>query len=480
MRRWRKVKILATLGPSSSDKAKIKALSHAGADVFRINMSHTDHPSLRRMVNTIRAIEEEGSRPIGILADLQGPKLRIGTFADGKIELTAGDSIVLDSDPKPGNQKRVYLPHPEIFEAIEPGHRLLLDDGKVRLRVTKASKTRATAFIEAGTALSDRKGISVPDSTLGFSALTDKDRSDLDAALDAGVDWIALSFVQRPEDLAEVKKIARGRALVMAKIEKPQAVERLAAIIEQSDALMVARGDLGVEMPLERVPGIQKQITRAARRAGKPVVVATQMLESMITAPVPTRAEVSDVSTAVFEGADAIMLSAESASGAFPVEAVETMDRIAIEVERDPNYPSIIYAQRTEPEATSADAISAAARQIAETLHLAAICCYTASGATAVRAARERPLTPIIAMSPIQSTARRLSIVWGLHCIAGKEPGTMEEMVDRACQVASSELEATPGQRIIVTAGVPLGTPGATNMLRIAFIGSHGGDSLKS
>lgn len=480
MRRKRKVKILATLGPSSSDKAKIKSLADAGADVFRINMSHTDHQTLRRLVNTIRAVETEGSRPIGILADLQGPKLRLGTFADGAIELSPGDTFVLDSDPQPGGPERVYLPHPEIFAAIEPGHRLLLDDGKVRLRVTECTPTEARTFVEAGVRLSDRKGVSVPDSTLGVSALTEKDRSDLEAALNADVDWIALSFVQRPEDIAEVQKVARGRAAVMAKIEKPQAVERLAAIVEQSDALMVARGDLGVEMPLERVPGIQKQITRAARRAGKPVVIATQMLESMITAPVPTRAEVSDVSTAVFEGADAIMLSAESAAGAFPVEAVATMDRIAIEVERDPNYQGIIYAQRTEPEPTSADAVSAAARQIAETLNLAAICCYTASGTTAMRAARERPLNPIIAMSPIVSTARRLSIVWGLHCVSGKEPDELEDMIDRACQVAFDERIAQPGQRIIVMAGVPLGTPGATNMLRIAFIGSGGGDSLRA
>jgi pyruvate kinase len=480
MRRRRRVKILATLGPSSSDKAKIRSLSHAGADVFRINMSHTDHQTLRRLVNTIRSVEADGPLPIGILADLQGPKFRIGTFADGSIELTPGDTLILDSDPKPGNKKRVYLPHPEIFAAIEPGHRLLLDDGKVRLRVIKCTRTRTTTFVEAGVRLSDRKGVSVPDTTIGMGALTEKDRSDLEAALNAGVDWIALSFVQRPEDLAEVKKISRGRAAVMAKIEKPQAVEHLAGIIEQADALMVARGDLGVEMPLEKVPGIQKQITRAARRAGKPVVVATQMLESMISAPVPTRAEVSDVSTAVFEGADAVMLSAESASGAFPIEAVATMDRIAMEVERDPNYRSIIYAQRTEPEATSADAISAAARQIAETLNLAAICCYTASGATAMRAARERPLTPIVAMSPIVSTARRLSIVWGVHCVAGKEPDTLEDMIDRACHVAGAESGAEPGQRIIVTAGVPLGKPGATNMLRIALIGSDGGDSLRS
>ena len=313
--------------------------------------------------------------------------------------------------------------------------------------------------------------MSVPDSTIAFSALTPKDRSDLDAALNAGADWIALSFIQRPEDLAEVKKIARGRAGVLAKIEKPQAVERLAEIIDHADALMVARGDLGVEMPLEKVPGIQKQITRAARRAGKPVVVATQMLESMITAPVPTRAEVSDVATAVFEGADAIMLSAESAAGAYPVEAVATMNRIATEVERDPNYRNIMHAQRTEPEATGSDAISAAARQIAETLHLAAICCFTASGSTAMRAARERPTTPILAMSTVHTTARRLCIVWGLYSVVGPEPDNLDEMIERACDVARDEGFAEAGQRIIITAGVPFGQPGTTNLLRIAFVG---------
>jgi pyruvate kinase len=423
------------------------------------------------MVALIREVEKDVGRPIGILADLQGPKLRIGTFAGGSVTLTPGQTFTLDSSEAAGNSERVYLPHPEIFAALEPGHRLLLDDGKVRLRVEKCTKTRAVTTVEVGTKLSDRKGVSVPDSTIGFSALTAKDRSDLDAALNAGVDWIALSFIQRPEDLAEVKKIARGQASVLAKIEKPQAVERLAAIIEYADALMVARGDLGVELPLERVPGIQKQITRAARRAGKPVVVATQMLESMISAPVPTRAEVSDVATAVFEGADAIMLSAESASGAYPVEAVETMDRIAREVERDPNYKNIMHAQRTEPEATGADAISAAARQIAETLNLSTICCFTASGATAMRAARERPQTPIVALSTVDATARRLSLVWGLHCVVGPEPDTLDEMIIHACDVAAEEGFAESGQRIIITAGVPLGRPGATNMLRIAFVG---------
>jgi pyruvate kinase len=474
MRRARKVKILATLGPSSSDKATIAGLFRAGADLFRINMSHTDHDMLRRLVGVIRDVEADIGRPIGILVDLQGPKLRVGVFADRTVTLTPGQTFTLDSDPAPGDATRVELPHPEIFAALEPGHRLLLDDGKVRLRVIECSPDKAVTIVEVGTVLSNRKGVNVPDTTLDVSALTPKDRADLDAGLNAGADWIALSFIQRPEDLAEVRKAARGRAGVLAKIEKPQAVERLAAIIDHADALMVARGDLGVEMPLEKVPGIQKQITRAARRAGKPVVIATQMLESMIAAPTPTRAEVSDVATAVFEGADAIMLSAESASGAYPVEAVSTMDRIASEVERDPNYLQILRAQRTDPEPTGADAISAAARQIAETLNLAAICSYTASGTTAVRAARERPATPIIALSPVAATARRLSLVWGLHCVVGEEPHSLDGMVDRACAIAHEEGFARPGERIIITAGVPLGTPGATNMLRIAYVGEDG------
>ncbi|HEY5081255.1 MAG TPA: pyruvate kinase [Bauldia sp.] len=473
MRRTRKVKILATLGPASSDRRTITSLFNAGADLFRINMSHTDHDVLRRLVATIREIEADVGRPIGVLVDLQGPKLRIGTFADRTVMLTAGQTFVLDSDPTPGNGERVELPHPEILAALAPGHRLLLDDGKVRLRVLEVSPHRAVTSVEVGTVLSNRKGVSVPDSTIDFAALTPKDRADLDAGLAVNADWIALSFIQRPEDLIEVRQIVQGRAGILAKIEKPQAVEHLGAIIEHADALMVARGDLGVEMPLERVPGIQKQITRAARRAGKPVVVATQMLESMIAAPTPTRAEVSDVATAVFEGADAVMLSAESASGAYPMEAVSTMDRIAREVERDPYYVQILRAQRTDPEATGADAISAAARQIAETLNLAAICCYTSSGTTAVRAARERPQTPVVALSPVVATARRLSIVWGLHCVVGEEPADIDGMVERACVLARHDGFAVPGERIIITAGLPLGTPGATNMLRIAVVGDE-------
>ena len=341
---------------------------------------------------------------------------------------------------------------------------------------SKIDGTRLVTRVEVGGKLSDRKGVSLPETVLPFSALAPKDRSDLEAALDAGIDWIALSFIQRPEDVAEAKKIARGRASVMSKIEKPQAVTRLDEIMEISDSLMVARGDLGVELPLEKVPGIQKQITRAGRRAGKPVIVATQMLESMITSPVPTRAEVSDVATAIFEGADAIMLSAESAAGQYPVEAVATMDRIAQEVESDPTYRTIIQGQRAEPEATGADAIAAATRQIAETLDLSAIICWTSSGSTAFRVARERPEPPIVAISPNLSTGRKLSLVWGVHCVVAEDAHDQDDMVERACRIAFKDGFAKAGRRVIIVAGVPLGTPGATNMVRIAFVGSDLGD----
>lgn len=470
MRRSRKVKILATLGPASSEPEMIRKLVDAGADVFRINMSHADHDLMRTLVGRIRAIEEDTGRPIGILADLQGPKLRVGKFANGKEELSVGQTFTLDDDPTPGDANRVQLPHPEILTSVRPGDRLLIDDGKLQLKAVSVDGKKIVSTVVAGTRISDKKGVSLPDTDLPVGALTEKDRADLDAAVNAGVDWIALSFIQRPEDIAEARKLARGRALLLSKIEKPQAVQRLKEIIELSDALMVARGDLGVEMPIEAVPGIQKQITRAARRAGKPVVIATQMLESMITAPVPTRAEVSDVSIAVFEGADAIMLSAESAAGQYPVEAVSMMNRIAERVEQDPNYPSIINAQRSQPEATGPDAISLAAREIAETLKLSAIVTYTASGNTGLRAARERPQVPIIALSPIVETARRLSLLWGTHCVVSPDATDLDDMVDRACLIAKTEGFSTAGERIIIMAGVPLRTPGATNMLRIAYI----------
>jgi pyruvate kinase len=471
MRRLRRAKIVATLGPASSDAAMIAKLFAAGADVFRINMSHTSQDRMRELVAMIRSVETDTGRPIGILVDLQGPKLRLGTFTGGSVSVNNGDSFVLDSDSAPGDATRAYLPHPEIFAGVEKGHTLLIDDGKVRLTVTQAEPKRMITRVEVGGKLSDRKGVSLPDSTIPFSALAEKDRSDLEAALNAGIDWVALSFIQRPEDIAEAKKITRGRAAVMAKIEKPQAVHRLTEIMDLADALMVARGDLGVEMPLEKVPGVQKQMTRAGRIAGKPVVVATQMLESMINSPVPTRAEVSDVATAIFEGADAVMLSAESAAGKYPVEAVATMNRIAEEIEGDPLYRSILDAQHAEPEATGADAIADAARHIANTLDLAAVVCWTSSGSTGLRVARERPRPPIVALSPNIATGRRLAVVWGVHCVITDDAHDQDDMVNRACRIAFKEGFAKAGQRIIIVAGVPLGTPGATNMLRIAYVG---------
>jgi pyruvate kinase len=477
MRRLRRTKIVATLGPASSDPSVIASLFAAGADVFRINMSHTTHDRMRELVAAIRAVETEHARPIGILVDLQGPKLRVGRFADNPATLIKGSSFALDADPAPGDARRVHLPHAEIFGAIEPGHTLLLDDGKIRLVATEVDDKRIVTRVEVGGKLSDRKGVSLPDTMIPFSALAEKDRSDLEAALATDIDWVALSFIQRPEDIAEAKKITRGRAAVMAKIEKPQAVHRLGEIIDLADSLMVARGDLGVEMPLEKVPGVQKQMTRTGRHAGKPVVVATQMLESMINSPVPTRAEVSDVATAIFEGADAIMLSAESAAGEYPVEAVATMNRISEEVESDPLYRTILDAQRTEPEATGSDAIAAAARQIAETLDLSAVICWTSSGSTALRVARERPKSPIVAISPKLSTCRRLALIWGVHSIFAEDAHDLDDMVERACRLACKDGFANTGQRVIIVAGVPLGTPGATNMLRIAFVGATGDSS---
>jgi pyruvate kinase len=474
MRRNRKIKILATLGPSSNTAEKIEQLFRAGADIFRINMSHTSHDAMRGLVSTIRTVEQQYNRPIGILADLQGPKLRIGVFAGETVALEKGQRFVLDSDPAPGSSERVQLPHPEILAALEPGHAVLLNDGQVRLRVKEVESGRAVTEVEQGKQLSDRKGVSLPDTTIRSSALTEKDWRDLDAVLAADVDWVALSFIQRPDDIAEARKVVQGRAGVMAKIEKPQALQHLDAITELADGVMVARGDLGVEMPLEAVPGVQKRITRLARRLGKPAVVATQMLESMISSPVPTRAEVSDVATAVFEGADAIMLSAESAAGEYPTEAVAMMNRIAEQVEEEQLFTTIIQAQRPEPESTGADTIASAARQIAETLGLAAIVCYTSSGSTGIRASRERPGMPVIALSPVERTARRLSVVWGLHCVVTEDAHNIDEMVDRACSIAFREGFAQPGQRVIITAGVPFGTPGATNLVRIAFIAPDG------
>lgn len=475
MRRNRRVKLVATVGPASSSPQMLEKLFQAGVDVFRINMSHSTHELARELVLRIRDLSTKHSYPIGILADLQGPKFRLGAFQDERVKVEQGSSFTFLRHEMLGKADRVYLPHPQIFDAVQPGHTLLLDDGKLRMRVTEVSDDRIVAEVLVSGMLASRKGISLPDTLLPVGPLTEKDRDDLDFALKLGVDWVALSFVQRGVDVEEAKDIIAGRAATMVKIEKPQAIDDLNAIIAAADGFMVARGDLGVEMPIEKVPGLQKKITRKARAAGKPVVIATQMLESMISSPVPTRAEVSDVATAVFEGADAVMLSAESAVGKYPVEAIEMMNRIAVEVENDKGYQAILHAWQTEPQPTAEDAIAAAAHAIANTVQLAGIVCYTATGSTARRVARERPNLPVIALTPVPETAHQLSVVWGLHSVVlDADPATTSEMVRKACQIAFNQGFAAAGEGILITGGVPLGTPGTTNMIRIAFINDEG------
>lgn len=470
MRRHRQAKIVATLGPASDSPEMIRTLFEAGADVFRLNFSHGSHADHAKRFAAIRALEAESGRPIGILTDLQGPKLRVGDLEDGAIMLEEGASIRLDLDKKKGDATRVPLPHPEIFAAISEGTDLLLDDGKLRLRVTRAGANFAEAEIITGGKLSDHKGVNVPNAMLPISALGPKDRKDLSFALDQGADFIGLSFVQRPEDIAEARRLIAGRAAIMSKLEKPAAIDHLEEIVSQSDAVMVARGDLGVELPPEDVPVLQKQIIRECRAQGKPVVVATQMLESMISAPAPTRAEASDVAAAIYDGADAVMLSAETAAGDYPLEAVEMMNRIIRRVERDPLFWSLLETSHQDPEATAPDAITAAARQVAHTISAAAIVTYTTSGSTAFRAARERPDAPILCLTERVPTARKLALAWGVQCVIAQDVQDFNDMVEKACHIAVRSEFATAGKSLVVTAGVPFGTPGATNVLRIAWI----------
>jgi pyruvate kinase len=470
LRRARRTKIVATIGPASSTAEILARLFHAGADVFRLNFSHGSHEDHAARIALIRALEASVGRPIGILADVQGPKLRVGRFGGGRVQLQAGQKFRLDLNPTPGDVLRVNLPHPEIIDAARIGTTLLLDDGKLKLRVARKLGDALETDILVGGPLSDRKGVNVPDVVLPIPALTEKDHADLDFALAAGVDYVGLSFVQRPEDVAEAKDIAAGRAWIMTKLEKPQALENLDAILQLSDAVMVARGDLGVELPPEEVPLVQKRIVRAARQLGRPVVVATQMLESMIAAPAPTRAEASDVATAVFDGADAVMLSAETAAGQYPYEAVNIMDRIVARVEQDAGWRAIIDASRPEPEQATADAIAAAARQIAHTIGARAIATYTSSGSTALRVARERPDVPVIGLSPHPETLRRLAVAWGVHAVATPEVHAMSEAVLKALRIVRQEGFAEHDDRVVVAAGVPFGRSGTTNALRVATV----------
>jgi pyruvate kinase len=470
MRHRRSAKILATLGPSSSSVEQIKALYEAGADAFRFNFSHGTHEDHKERYEIVRSIEAELGRPISIIMDLQGPKLRVGVFENDRIELKAGEKFRFDLKDKPGDVNRVQLPHIEVFQAIDKDTELLLDDGKIRLNVDKVGKDFAETTVIAGGPLSNRKGVNVPNAVLPLSALTEKDRRDLQFGLDLGADWVALSFVQRPEDVAEARRLIAGRAAIMVKIEKPAAINHLDQIIEMADGVMVARGDLGVEMPPEDVPGLQKRMIRACRDSGKPVVVATQMLESMISAPSPTRAEASDVATAVYDGADAVMLSAETAAGQYPIEAAAIMARIIRKVEGGQLYRSYLDAYHAEAERTTADAIMLAASGVATTMHAAAIVTYTTTGSTALRAARERPDRPILGLITRESTARRLALLWGLHPVVCEDAGDIDEMVARACSAALDAGLARPGSSLVITAGMPFGTPGATNLLRIAWV----------
>jgi pyruvate kinase len=465
MRRHRKAKIIATLGPASSDPEIIEELYQAGADIFRLNLSHGKHEDHQARLFHIRQLQRKVGRPIGILLDLQGPKLRVGRLHGGEVHLGDGSELRLELSEGIGTAEKISLPHPEVFEALKPGMTLLLDDGKLRLEVIACDADHADARVLVGGPLRDRKGVNVPGAVLPISPITDKDREDLMFGLDLGVDWVALSFVQRPEDVMQARELIDDRAAVMAKIEKPAALDCLDELIALCDGVMVARGDLGVEMPPEAVPGRQKQIIHACRKAGTPVVVATQMLESMIDTPAPTRAEASDVATAVYDGADAVMLSAETAAGNYPTESVQMMDRIISSTEQDPYYRIIIHAAGSAPRATTSDAISVAAAQVAHTLSAAAITCYTMSGSTALRAARERPDAPILVL-----TNQRLSLAWGVHCVQTADVSNTREMVAKACRIAVDEGFAGAGDTVIVTAGVPFGTPGTTNLLRIATL----------
>ena len=465
--RSRKVKILATLGPATSEPEMIRKLMLMGADAFRINMSHGDHQTKAKLVEHIRALEKEFRRPTTILFDLQGPKLRVGHFEGGRTILEKGQRFIFDRDDKAGDRDRVQLPHAELFESVRPGTNILIDDGKIRLNVLEADSGHIVSEVKVGGPVSDNKGVNVPDVVVPIPALTDKDRDDLQFALEQRTDWIALSFVQRPEDVAEARSLIGDRAALLAKLEKPAAIDRLNDIIALADAVMVARGDLGVELPPEQVPPLQNRIVACAREFGKPVIVATQMLESMVTSPTPTRAEVSDVATAIYDGADAVMLSAESATGQYPCEAVQMMDRIAQSVERDPSYQARIHFTQTRLEPTTADALAGSARHIAQTVSATAMVCYTSSGATARRIARERPPVPLLAMSPSQHTARRMGLLWGVHAVHSRDVGSFEEMVEKGKRMALRHQIAKGGERIVLMAGIPFGTAGSTNVLHV-------------
>lgn len=470
MIRARRARIVATLGPASRSPAMVEALARAGADVFRLNFSHGTPEDHRAALEAVRAAEIAIDRPLAVLADLQGPKLRLGQFEGGKAELVAGQSFRLELNGAKGSAKGAPMSHPEIFAVLKPGVMILIDDGKLRLKVDACGPDFADTTVVQGGTVSDRKGVNLPGVVLPLSALTDKDRSDLEFALELGVDWVALSFVQKPEDMAELRSLVDGRAACLAKIEKPQALDCLDAILDLCDGVMVARGDLGVELPPEDVPVAQKQIIRAAKLRGAPVIVATQMLDSMVHSPTPTRAEASDVANTVYEGADAMMLSAESASGDFPVEAVAIMDRIISRVEQDPRWPQLMAAEHADNAHGDLNAIAAAATRAAQASQAACLVAFTAGGTTGRRLSRERPLQQILVLTPAIQTARKLALAWGVEPRVAADPANVEEMVAEAVEECRTLGLAEPGQAIVIVAGVPFGRSGSTNMIRIAHV----------
>ncbi|WDF72935.1 pyruvate kinase [Novosphingobium sp. KACC 22771] len=468
--RGRKVKILATLGPASSDPEMIEKLVRAGADAFRVNMSHADHSVHTRTIANVRSVEAKLKKPIAILADLQGPKLRVGAFKDGRAVIRHSGHFTFDRNPEPGDENRVCLPHPELFGILQKGQRLLIDDGKLRLRVIRADENEILCSAEVGGVISDRKGVNIPDAVVPVPALTEKDRRDLAFAIEHGADFIGLSFVQRPEDVAECRRLMGGHGALIAKIEKPAALETLEGIIELSDGIMVARGDLGVELLPEEVPPIQKRIVELTRRSGKPVIVATQMLESMIESPAPTRAEVSDVANAVYDGADAVMLSAETAAGQWPEEAVTIMHRIATQVENDSYYRQRVHLAEINPDQTTADALAKACAAIADTVTLTGVIVFTGSGSTSRRVARERPSVPMLVLTPSMNTARRSALLWGAHAVHTRDIGSFEEMIAKGKRMALRHGFGVAGSKLVALAGVPFGTPGATNLLHVVTL----------
>ncbi|GAB5602850.1 pyruvate kinase [Thermus sp. FJN-A] len=467
---FKRTKIVATLGPASSSKEVIRGLVEAGADVFRLNFSHGTPEDHRNRVALVREVGEELGKTLSILQDLQGPKIRVGRFREGRVELKAGQPFVLTRAPVEGDETRVSLTYQGLPEDVAPGQVLLLDDGRIRLRVEGVEGDEIHTRVEVGGVLSDHKGINVPGADLSIPALSEKDIRDLALGAELGADWVAVSFVRTRDDLLLARHyLARygSRARLMAKIEKPSAVERFEEILEEADGVMVARGDLGVEMPLEEVPIVQKRLILRCIAAGKPVITATQMLESMVQNPSPTRAEASDVANAIFDGTDAVMLSAETAAGAYPVEAVAMMAKIARAVEASPEFLQKLNVLRPAPTPTTQDAIAQAADDIVEAVGAKAIVVFTATGSSARRIARTRPQVPILALTPSPEVQRQLALVWGVLPRLAPDPQDTDDMVRIALREARASGLAQVGERVVIAAGVPFGVRGTTNLIRV-------------